>query len=335
MARPTLFIGSSTESKWIAEQIHLLLADEVDVTIWDHYTFYLGDYPLESLRRKILSSDFALLIASPDDKLIKRQKTGYTARDNIFLELGLFMGVLGQRRAFYLSVTDRRGGKSKEVSIPSDLAGIMRLRITLRDDENQSRSDLRSECIKLKDAMKRKTESWKLELSLLPSTALAIGYFYNFVLEVCQKLSTESFKSADKDYDMTSGNFIFNIVLPDKGRDASHEMFTKFVNDHGLQKIVIEGKAKSRTFPFYVDSISLNGTYVLYDYPTTLRAAREAVEIASPEGTTMEEIERLERREIENFMNTLRRLLETRTDAGGFRYNVRIISVSNLEKDNS
>jgi predicted nucleotide-binding protein len=122
MDKPTLFIGSSTESKWIVQEIHDILSKQnIEVKVWYKGTFYPGDSTLETLGREVLLSEFALLVVYPDDEIIKREERGYTARDNVLFELGLFTGAFGRRRSFCLAVRDEREGKSKKVFIPTDL----------------------------------------------------------------------------------------------------------------------------------------------------------------------------------------------------------------------
>jgi hypothetical protein len=323
--KPRLFIGCSSESLSIAEKIQEFLLHDIEARIWDQGTFALGETFLESLRREVLLSEYALLIVSPDDQITKRGRSGYAPRDNILFELGLFMGAIGPRRSFYLVVTDRNKGGG-EIEIPSDLSGISRLQIEAGDADHELQ--LRIQCRKIKDAIVRVgSES---DLGILPSTSLAIGYFKNFVLEVCRALyRTSELKIGSGVYDLTKDIFDFHIVLPDRGSDASQAGFLKFTRSRQLQQIQITGETGSRRFPFFVDSSVHNGRIQMYDYPTTLRAAREAILIASSRGLSDAEIAALEAREIRNFAATLVRLLKS-SDAADFRDNIHITFVSAL-----
>lgn len=333
-AKPTLFIGSSTEAKPIVKDIHTRLQDSVTIKTWYHDTFVPGEHPLESLRREVLRSDYALLVITPDDDLVKRNVPGFTARDNVLFELGMFMSALGPRRSFYLVIADRRGGTVREVSIPSDLAGITRLQVTQTDDVAQFKSDLGGECVRLEDAIARAQNN--LELNLLPSTSLAIGYFNNFVLQVCKTLITTSdLKVGSDTHDCRNDSFDFHIVLPDRGMDSGHEGFEKFTRTRNLTRIEVEGAVGARKFPFFVDSELSSDPQTgkarvkLYDCPTTLLAAREAIQLAVGRGTTQEEIEVMEKREVENFDKTLRRLLKE-PSAAGFRDNIKLVYANTL-----
>jgi hypothetical protein len=83
---------------------------------------------LQSLLNALDRFDFAVLILTPDDLLEKRDASYSSPRDNIVFELGLFMGRLGVRRAFFVAEEDRN------LTLPSDLDGISRLDYRRRAD---------------------------------------------------------------------------------------------------------------------------------------------------------------------------------------------------------
>jgi len=116
--RPTMFVGSSSEGLDIAKAIQVLLDHSCEVTIWSQGIFGLSEGTLESLVSSLDEFDFAALVLTPDDLLTSRDKLSSTPRDNVIFELGLFMGALGRKRTFI--VYDR----SKELKLPSDLAGV-------------------------------------------------------------------------------------------------------------------------------------------------------------------------------------------------------------------
>jgi hypothetical protein len=331
ISKPTLFIGSSSESKALMREIQTIMSEHCDVKPWDKDIFHVGGTTLESLRREVLLSDFALLILYPDDQIIKRDEGGYTTRDNILFELGLFMGVLGPKRAFWLLVTDKRGGMSKEVLIPSDIEPLTRLNIQWLD-ENTFEPDLQIICDAIKAAIER--EENQLAFTMLPSTALAIGYYKNFVLEVCKALlRTSDYELLDgRPYDFTLGKFNFYIVLPDKGAESGHAGYDAFLRNRGLTQIEIRGGADGiRRFPFYIDSLPRNGYISLYDYPTTLRSSWEAIDyISRSTDISASERETVERREIVNFERTLRQLLDNSPEATNFKDKIKIVYLNEL-----
>lgn len=113
-----MFIGSSVEGKEIAESIQVNLDYDVYSTLWSQGVFGLSGGTLASLMKSLKNFDFATLVLTPDDMLLKRGKTFSAARDNVLFELGLFMGYLGPERTFIVHPRD------KAIDLPTDLAGV-------------------------------------------------------------------------------------------------------------------------------------------------------------------------------------------------------------------
>ncbi|MET0396393.1 MAG: TIR domain-containing protein [Longimicrobiaceae bacterium] len=116
--RPSVFIGSSKEGLPIAEAIQLNLDELCEVTLWSQGFFGVGQGTLESLVGKLNDFDFAILVLTPDDMVESRGESQQSPRDNVLLELGLFIGGLGRERTF--TVFDR----TADLKLPSDLAGV-------------------------------------------------------------------------------------------------------------------------------------------------------------------------------------------------------------------
>ena len=117
--RPVLFVGCSTESLPVAQAIQTALAlDPIEVKVWTDDIFEASGFPIVSLERELSRVDFAVLLLSPDDKVVSRDKTSDAPRDNIVFELGLFMGALGHSRTFLVYPY------GIDIKIPTDLAGI-------------------------------------------------------------------------------------------------------------------------------------------------------------------------------------------------------------------
>jgi hypothetical protein len=62
--------------------------------------------------------DFAVLVVAPDDLIQSRGTSQQAPRDNVLIEIGLFVGILDRERTF---VVFERDGKIK---LPTDLAGV-------------------------------------------------------------------------------------------------------------------------------------------------------------------------------------------------------------------
>lgn len=128
--RPSIFIGSSKEGLPIAEAIQLGLDQDCQVTIWSQGVFGLSRGTLETLAEAVNRFDYAILVLTPDDLTLSRDHISPSPRDNVLLELGMFIGAIGRRRSFI--VHDR----TKDLKLPSDLAGITPATFAPHDDKN-------------------------------------------------------------------------------------------------------------------------------------------------------------------------------------------------------
>lgn len=119
--KPRVFVGSSTEGLSVAEVVAGNLVQGFEVQLWSQGLFRLGHYPMEDLERAVLRCDFAVLVGTPDDVLIKRSTAGVSVRDNVAFELGLFMGGLGRNRAVLVAPAEIAE------CLPSDIKGLTRV----------------------------------------------------------------------------------------------------------------------------------------------------------------------------------------------------------------
>ncbi|HEY6137016.1 MAG TPA: nucleotide-binding protein [Thermoanaerobaculia bacterium] len=118
MQKPRVFIGSSSEGLPIAQAVLTRLARTTIPTLWSENVFTPGTYPLEALDDAVRDHSFAVLVASPDDEVMKRGIANRSMRDNVMLEFGLFVGAFGRRRVFFVAPSQPR------IELPSDLAGL-------------------------------------------------------------------------------------------------------------------------------------------------------------------------------------------------------------------
>jgi len=133
--KPTIFIGSSSESRYIAYALQEILenAGVCEPCVWDQDIFRPSKNALDSLIDTISEKDFAIFLFIPDDSLEKRGDKYSAIRDNVVFELGLFIGSLGRERCFVLEPKN-----CDNMASPSDLAGFT----TLRFDANRSDNNL-------------------------------------------------------------------------------------------------------------------------------------------------------------------------------------------------
>lgn len=128
--KPTLFIGSSSEGRPVAEAIQLLLNDDADVTVWNQGVFQLSKGYFESLCEALEEFDFAVLVLTPDDVTRSRKQQESAPRDNVVFELGLFTGKLGRERSYFVYDSD------SDLKLPSDLLGVSAATYRLHDSGN-------------------------------------------------------------------------------------------------------------------------------------------------------------------------------------------------------
>ena len=147
--RPKLFVGSSAESIDVAYAIQDNLQKDAETTVWAQGVFELSKPAIESLTRTLTISDFGAFVFAPDDATRLRKKSYAAVRDNVILELGLFVGKLGVERTFIVipdNVTDLR--------IPTDLTGITPGHYDAERDDGNLQAALGPVCNKIRKVIK-------------------------------------------------------------------------------------------------------------------------------------------------------------------------------------
>jgi hypothetical protein len=117
-SKPTIFIGSSSERLAIAKALSEKLRRDAEVLRWDKNVFLPGRFTLEDLEGAMKRSDFAIFVFAGEDIVKWRKKVNPAPRDNIVLEIGIAIGIIGHRRLLLLY------SKSDRAKIPSDLQGF-------------------------------------------------------------------------------------------------------------------------------------------------------------------------------------------------------------------
>jgi hypothetical protein len=118
MAKPSIFIGSSSEGLPFARAIRGDVGDVAEVTLWNEGFFRPNTTFIETLVNALPRFDFAALVLTADDFVRSRDVDTMGPRDNVLFELGLFMGRLGRARTFLVHQADGN------LKIPSDLSGV-------------------------------------------------------------------------------------------------------------------------------------------------------------------------------------------------------------------
>lgn len=120
MKNPTMFIGSSSESLNIANQLQLNLCNDIECTVWDQDIFQLSSTSMVSLALALKNHEFATFVFAPDDIVTIRGEKSLAVRDNVIFELGLFIGKNGLKNTFIVVPNN-----VKDLHIPTDLTGII------------------------------------------------------------------------------------------------------------------------------------------------------------------------------------------------------------------
>jgi Predicted nucleotide-binding protein containing TIR-like domain len=182
--RPKVFIGSSVEGLDVAEALYAELSRNCQVTVWTQDSFRPSRIAINELIRNAEEHEFAILIFTPDDKLIKRSRSVAVPRDNVIFELGLFIGKLGLERAFFVYCED------DDIEVPTDLAGVTP--VTYKKAEtNKLRSAVGPAALSIREAIGSVTQA---SITSLPSSPRAI----DAAIEVMPKSRQEWSKADDR-----------------------------------------------------------------------------------------------------------------------------------------
>lgn len=296
--KPKIFIGSSTAGIAIAEKVKYTLSAIGDCFIWNEPNVWeVNRSTFENLLRMVSYFDFGVFIATADDLTLTNDKIVLEPRDNVILEMALFCGAMGRDKSFLLV--------EEEIKLPSDFYGIYMPRFK-RLDENS----IKTAC---NEYVNKIEEHYKLgHLSLYPTTALAFGYYKNFItglVESAQEaeiLEIEGVKYSD---------FKLKVVIPTDLKGIIREKAAQFYKRRGLVENAMKTKYRKHPAWFKLDPRQAP-VAVLYDMPSTLTGIDDAIEMILQKGfqgrTRMQEV--IEQRELNNF----KRVLQLQIDRSPF-----------------
>jgi hypothetical protein len=275
--KPSLFIGSSSEGLPAAEEVKKQLAEVADVIMWNDGTvFQKNKSYLESLLTANMMFDFAVYIFTPDDDLKTRSRKVKSMRDNVLFEMGLSLGRMGINRSYIIT--------EESVNIPSDLHGISISKFK-RPAKKNYEAAVKKACLEIKQIVQ--DQAANSELSFLPSTTTAIGYFTNFLQKVCDLLSKEvkTLKVNGKDWvrNAKGDNFRITVIIPEKLAYIGPQRLEKTLQEINLTSIPIRSPNQApekpgRDYPLYAKAdIETGDVLQLYVLPTTLFSSIRAI----------------------------------------------------------
>lgn len=218
VGKPSIFIGSSLESKKVAEKIKdFFPSDLFHVDAWYDGVFGTtrGEHKdglsnMEYLKNFTDIYDFAIFIFVPEDEIVSKTRfdvgegkarTAHVTRHNVIFEFGMFLGRIGAKRSFILfdekaedfvnlfftDLKENLDDKSLELEVNKKFKIELHrykgnYEAYLKDMDNVLPYDNASIEVALKDIMQQVLTNFnEIEIGFLPATTTAIGYYNNFV----------------------------------------------------------------------------------------------------------------------------------------------------------
>ena len=171
-----IFIASASEGLEVANAVRdgLRRFPHLRPRVWTQGTFAPSMTFIEALEVELDRCDFAVLALTPDDLLESRGQTSMAPRDNLLLELGLFMGRLGRDRAYFVC------DKNQDLKIPTDLLGVIPATFEKREGQTFDEA-LAPVCSSIADRM---TEL-KFRLRRTPEGEIAADLVSRFCSRIC------------------------------------------------------------------------------------------------------------------------------------------------------
>ncbi|MDI1255391.1 MAG: nucleotide-binding protein [Flavobacterium sp.] len=292
--KPKIFIGSSKAGLPTAQKVSDNLSSIGDCYIWEDPNIWeTNKSTFDNLLRMASYFDFGVFVATADDLTMTNDKIVIEPRDNVILEMALFLGAMGKHKSFLLVESG--------IKLPTDFSGIYMPRFDPADDSTiKSATDAYARTI---------TEHYELgHLSLYPTTALAIGYYKNFVKELVESAQKANPLIIDG---VTYTDFKLKVVVPENLKGRVREKASLFYNRHGFVENSLVTEFRKHPSWFQIDPNSAP-TAILYDMPSTLTGIDDAIELILEKGykgrTKIQEV--IEQRELNNFRRVLQMLID-------------------------
>jgi len=292
--KPKIFIGSSSAGLDAAKDAKTFLSSVADVFLWkDAGVWEPNRSTFDNLLRMSNYFDFGVFVATSDDLTMFKDKLVIEPRDNVILEMALFLGAIGKDKSFLLV--------EEGVKLPSDFEGIYMPTFKRKDSDS-----IKAACDEL---ISKIEEHYQLgHLSLYPTTALAIGYYKNFLsglVESVQNALPMEF------YGVQYNDFQIKVVMPTDLKGMIRQKAALFYKRHGLVENALQTQYRKHPAWFRLDAKSAP-VALIYDMPSTLTGIDDAIEMILQKGfqgrTKLQAI--IEQRELNNFRRVLHIMID-------------------------
>lgn len=221
--RPSIFIGSATESYTIAKKIASFFdKDKFEVDPWKMDIFGQKDKEgnslsnAEQLKNFTDIYDYAIFVFTPDDRLVSQTRKdlndgslieAHSVRHNVVFEFGIFLGRIGAERSFILyediisdfinffftdlaeNIQDNDDASESRFKIESHSykGNYLKYIESGKDIDAFDSEDLEKKVNLIENKIKGLEE--EISISFLPSTSLAKGYANNFLNRVLDRVA--------------------------------------------------------------------------------------------------------------------------------------------------
>lgn len=294
-----IFIGSSTEGKYILEKVEKILKSEYEIIRWDK-SMTINKSTLDCLIENAIKVDEAIFIGTGDNSTTAtnieraaKEGTLIKHRDNVVFEFGLFLGMLGRHDCIYLV------DNSTLKDIMSDYKGIN----VVTFDSNDLDSSLPVAVQTIKDSF---NEYSSRDINLFPSASLAAAYFKNFIQPILSHYSINKGTIISKD-NKKYKNCCITIVLPRTITDDVNTQFDEIKRTKQIATSSVEVDCLGRPRKLIVDTQTSEFDILIIDFPTIISGIYHAVHALLPDEKrkVVPDYQTIMERELERFADTL------------------------------
>lgn len=307
LGKPSVFVGSTYERRHLAEYVKSQFDTMLfNVDCWHDGVFGPtlgrdGDTSnLEWLKNFTDIYDFGIFLFTEDDYI--KNNRGFEAdavRHNLVFEFGLFFGRLGAKRSFIIK-TDRTDefinkffsdikenigkftGTGKNITLSiyeipvNEIEAIERGLISKGATQNCSQV-----LISIQEAISKAFDT--PDISFLPATTLAIGYYNNLIKDFIELMSDNPgtiTKDVTKNKDMQNclakgEPIVLTVLLPRSPSEYNQNSISKHFNSNDYDEFVVETNRKKPVRRLKTSSESK--TVMLFDIPSTMIASYESI----------------------------------------------------------